>query len=146
MEARVIAVDPSSTNSIFTIRERLSRGEHVAILADRIEVGDRDRSVAVKFLGGVVEFPQAPVIVAGLLSSPVYVVVALRTETTRYRVFVEPLSDGVRIPRSGRDAAADAVMSKYTSCLERYCLMDPYQWFNFFDYWGDADKDPRRST
>lgn len=150
MEDRMIAVDPNSVQSVFAIRERLRRGEHVAILADRIEVGDRDRTVAVSLLGGVVTLPQAPVIAAGLMHCPVYVVVALRRGAGRYRVFVEPLTDRVHLPRKGRDAAVKEVVESYVRHLERYCLMAPYQWFNFFDYWGDADPDPdperRRST
>src|SRR5262249_53597878 len=50
VEAHVIQVDPSSVQSVFTIRERLRRGEHVAILADRIEVGDRDRALSIPLL------------------------------------------------------------------------------------------------
>jgi len=38
------------------------------------------------------------------------------------------------------------VLALYARCLERYCLMAPYQWFNFFDYWGDAEAARRRST
>ena len=27
----------------------------------------------------------------------------------------------------------------YAGRLEHYCLTAPLQWFNFFDYWGDAE-------
>jgi len=146
MEQRMIAVDPSSVQSVFAIRERLRRGEHVAILADRIEAGDRDRKTAVTLLGGRVELPQAPVLLAGILGCPVYVVVALRRSAARYAVFVEPLVERVDLPRNDREAGVRAVVSRYAECLERYCLLAPYQWFNFFDYWGDAEPARRRST
>jgi predicted LPLAT superfamily acyltransferase len=145
MEARMITVDPNSVASVFAIRERLRRGEHVAILADRIEIGDRDRAVRVPFLGGEVSLPQAPMLLAGLLGCPVFVMVALRHGAGRYRVFVESLSERVELPRSGRETAVTEWVTRYASRLEHYCLMEPYQWFNFFDYWGDAAA-RRRST
>jgi predicted LPLAT superfamily acyltransferase len=146
MEQRMIAVDPNSVQSVFAIRERLRRGEHVAILADRIEVGDRDRTVPIAFLGGVVAFPQAQVILAGLLGCPVFVIVALRRGSGRYELFLEPVTERVVLPRRDRDAAVASVVERYAASLERFCLMEPYQWFNFFDYWGDAARERRRST
>jgi predicted LPLAT superfamily acyltransferase len=137
IEARVISVDPSSVHSVFTIRERLRRGEHVAILADRIEVGDRDRALGVPLLGGVAELPQAPILLAGLLGCPLVSAVALRDGPGRYQVHVDVLAERVRLPRQGREQAVAELLTSYARHLERYCLLRPYQWFNFFDYWRD---------
>lgn len=149
LEARVIQVDPGSVQSVFTIRERLRRGEHVAILADRIEVGERDRALAVPLLGGTARLPQAPILLAGLLGCPLVSVVALREGPGRYEVFVEVLAERVVLPREGREAAVAALLARYAGELERHCLRRPYQWFNFFDYWGDEDEaasSSRRAT
>jgi len=137
VEAHVIEVDPGSVQSVFTVRERLRRGEHVAILADRIEVGDRDRALAIPLLGGAVRLPQAPVLLAGLLGCPLVSVVALREGPGRYEVFVDVLAERVRLPRAGREAAVAELLASYAGHLERACLQRPYQWFNFYDYWGD---------
>lgn len=137
-ETRVIAVDPTSVHSVFAIRERLRRGEHVAILGDRIEVGDRDRSISTPLLGGTVELPQAPFLLAGLLGCPVVLVIALRSGPWRYRVFTELMAERVVLPRRERDTAVAALLTTYARRLEHYCKVAPYQWFNFFDYWGDA--------
>jgi predicted LPLAT superfamily acyltransferase len=144
VEASVIQVDPSSVQSVFTIRERLRRGEHVAILADRIEVGDRDRAMRVPLLGGLVELPQAPILLAGLLGCPLVTVVALRDGPARYEVLVDVLAERVTLPRRGRDDAVAALLTAYAASLERHCLRKPYQWFNFFDYWRDdaSEADP----
>jgi predicted LPLAT superfamily acyltransferase len=141
VEARVIHVDPSSVHSVFTIRERLRRGEHVAILADRIEVGDRDRSLEVPLLGGVVELPQAPILLAGLLHCPLVSAVALRDGPGRYQVHVDVLAERVDLPRRGREQAVAELLERYARTLERTCLLRPYQWFNFFDYWNDEAPD-----
>jgi predicted LPLAT superfamily acyltransferase len=136
-EAQVICVDPSSVQSVFTIRARLRRGEHVAILADRIEVGDRDRSLGVPLLGGVVELPQAPILLASLLGCPLVSAVALRDGPGRYQVYVDVLAERVVLPREQRDQAVAELLTNYARRLEHYCLLHPFQWFNFFDYWRD---------
>lgn len=137
-EARVIAVDPSSVQSVFEIRECLARGEVVAILGDRVEVGDRGRTCRVPLLGDPVELPQAPFLLAQLLGCSVLLMLALRVDADRYEVFTEKLADPVPLPRSERDKRVAELLAAYAGRLEHYCLKAPHQWFNFFDYWGDA--------
>jgi predicted LPLAT superfamily acyltransferase len=136
-EARVIQADPDSVESVFEIRRCLERGEHVAILGDRVEPGDRHRSSRVPLLGGAVELPQAPFLLASLLGCPVLMLVALRRGPGRYELFAEPLTDGARLRRPAREEAIDTLLNAYAQRLEQHCLRDPHQWFNFFDYWGD---------
>lgn len=145
IEDRVISVDPDSVHSVFAIRERLRRGEHVAILADRIEIGDRDRALPIPLLGGLVELPQAPILLAGLLGCPLVSIVALRAGPGRYRVHLDLLAERVRLPREDRTAAVAELLTSYAHRLEHHCLAYPYQWFNFFDYWGDAGPETRLS-
>jgi predicted LPLAT superfamily acyltransferase len=137
-ETRVIAVDPHSVDTVFEIRECLRRGELVAILGDRMEPGDRDRSTRVSMFGDSVDLPQGPYLLASLLGSPVFTILAMRESAGRYSVFAEKLSDGIRLPRSERDKAVHEFATAYAGMLERYTARYPYQWFNFFDYWGDA--------
>lgn len=145
IEDRVISVDPSSVHSVFAIRERLRRGEHIAILADRIEIGARDRALAIPLLGGSVELPQAPILLAGLLGCPLVSIIALREGPARYRVELDLLAERVRLPRQGHTEAVAALLTSYARRLEHHCLASPYQWFNFFDYWGDAGSEVRSS-
>jgi len=136
-EARVITVDPGSVQPVFAVRECLRRGEHVAMLADRVEPGDRGRSARVTMLGGTIELPQAPVLLAGMLGCPLMLMVALRDGPGRYRVFAEPLAESVKLPHREREAAVRHILEAYSSRLEHYCSQAPYQWFNFFDYWRE---------
>ena len=138
-EARVITVDPDSVQSVFAVRERLRRGEHVAILADRIEPGDRNRSSRVPLLGCPVDLPQAPFLLATLLECPVAMMVAVRRGPRRYRVYTHVLAERALGPRGEREAVVAELLTAYARWLGHYCTQEPYQWFNFFDYWGDAD-------
>lgn len=138
-EARVIRVTPDSVDAIFEIRERLRRGEIISVLGDRIEAGDRGRVSQVPLLGDPVCLPQAPFLMAGLLGCPVVFMTALRSRSRHYQVHVELLAERVRLPRGEREKRVSELALAFAGRLEHYCMRAPYQWFNFYDYWGDAD-------
>ncbi len=137
MDARVIRVDPASVDSVFAIRECLRRGELVAILGDRIEPGDQNRTIRIPLLGELVKLSQAPFLLAALLECPVLMILAFREGPGRYSVFVEKLADRVGSPRCERDKGVAELLAAYAGRLEFYCKRYPFQWFNFFDYWED---------
>jgi len=137
MDARVIRVDPTSVESVFAIRECLHRGEHVAILADRVEPGEQSRAVRIPLFGDPVELSQAPFLLAALLGCPVLLILAFRERSCRYSVFAEKLAERVDAPRGERESGASELLTRYAERLEHYCKRHPLQWFNFFDYWQD---------
>jgi len=55
--------------------------------------------------------------------------------------FVE-LADFAGLDAAGRDAAVRAALERYVATLEALCREAPYNWFNFFDFWADADGTP----
>jgi predicted LPLAT superfamily acyltransferase len=55
-----------------------------------------------------------------------------------YIVFLVPLADPLVLPRFDRREALERVIERYARRLEEHCLMAPTQWFNFFDFWGQA--------
>jgi len=137
MDARVIRVDPASVDSVFEIRECLRRGELVAILGDRVEPGDQNRTLPVSLFGDPVNLSGAPFVLAALLDCPVLMILAFREASGRYAVFAEKLADRVRLPRGEREQGVAGHLAAYAARLEFHCQRHPYQWFNFFDYWGD---------
>lgn len=138
MDARVIRVDPASIESVFEIRACLRRGELVAILGDRIEPGDQNRSARIPLFGDSVKLPLAPYMLAALLDCPVLMILAFREGPGRYSVFAEKLADRIRLPRSEREKIVAELAASYAARLEHYCARYPFQWFNFFDYWEDG--------
>jgi len=137
-EARIIHAAPGSVAAAFEIRACLRRGEHVAILADRMEANDRGRGARVSLLGDPVELPEGPFLLACALGCPLFWMVALREGPARYRVHAEELAPARRVRPAERNGAAAELMAAYAERLEHYTLQAPLQWFNFFDYWGDA--------
>ncbi len=57
----------------------------------------------------------------------------------RYHVVFEELADFSAIPAGGRNKAVAEAVVRYAALLEKYCRSDPYNWFNFFDYWRGAE-------
>jgi predicted LPLAT superfamily acyltransferase len=135
---RVIQVDGDSMGTVLQIRSCIERGELVAMLGDRVEPADRGRSQTVSLLGGPVEVPEAPYLLAGLLGCPLFFMVALRESGRRYRVIAEVLAERVVFERGARGKRIAELANAYAARLEHHVLRAPYQWFNFFDYWSEA--------
>ena len=138
LRLRVIQVDGDSMGTVLQIRSCVDRGELVAMLGDRIEPADRGRSCRVSLLGGAVEVPEAPYLLAGLLGCPLFFMVALREAGARYRVVAEVLAERVELERGARGKRIAELAAAYAGRLEHHCLAAPYQWFNFYDYWAEG--------
>jgi predicted LPLAT superfamily acyltransferase len=137
VQLRVIQVEPDSMGTVLKIRSCIDRGEIVAMLGDRVEPADRGRTQSVALLGGRIELPEAPYLLAGLLDCPLFFMVALRAPGPRYRVYAEVLSERVDFGRGERDKRIRELAAAYAGRLEHYLLQAPYQWFNFYDLWAE---------
>jgi len=133
---RVIQMDPSSMRTAFEIRACLERGEFVGILADRPPPRIGHRSASVPFLGRPAEFSLGPFLLAAVLGAPLLFAVCVSQDDSRYLAVVEPLWEGEGVPRGERDKLARELLSAYVARLETYCIRTPFQWFNFYDFWG----------
>lgn len=128
-------VDPGTA---IMLQDRVARGEFVIIVGDRTPVTGSGRTSWASFLGAPAPFPQGPYILASLLKCPVQLIFCLK-RTSGYHIVFEPFADEIRIPRREREAVLSAFVERYVARLERYCASDPYQWFNFFDFWRQAE-------
>lgn len=133
---RVVGIEPDGMEHVLTLRERVERGEFVAILADRAELSKR--SAEVSLLGGAVRLPTGPFLLASMLKCPVFLTFGLARGGGRYELYCEPFADPLVIDRRDRDAALAACAARYAERLEHYLRLAPDNWFNFYDYWGDA--------
>ena len=87
------------------------------------------------FLGAPAPFPTGPLRVAAALRRPVIFMTGLYRGGNRYHVVFRELADFSNVTREGRDAAIAAATARFASLLEEYCRSDPYNWFNFYDFW-----------
>jgi predicted LPLAT superfamily acyltransferase len=52
-----------------------------------------------------------------------------------YGLYFEMFAERITLPRRDRQAALTGWAARYAERLESFCLIDPFQWYNFFDYW-----------
>jgi predicted LPLAT superfamily acyltransferase len=138
-EVHAVEVTEIGPEVAIDLRERVARGEWIAIAADRTPVLSQARTARVPFLGADAAFSLGPYIVAALMACPVYVMFCLR-EGDCHRVYFELLAERIELPRQNKEAALAGWASRYACCLERYTLRDPLQWYNFYDYWDEQDQ------
>ena len=121
-------------DAMLRIAERLERGGCVGVLADRT-LGD-EPSEAVTFLGERAYLPSGPMRAAAILRCPVFFMAGLYRGKNNYHVVFERVADFSATSVVGsRHLAVRAAIERYAAVLEQYCRSDPYNWFNFFDFW-----------
>ncbi|MCZ6782707.1 MAG: hypothetical protein O7G30_05285 [Proteobacteria bacterium] len=135
---RVIPLDPSSMRTTFTIRSCIERGEFVAVLADRLSPGARERVAQTTFLGRPTAFPLSPFLLGGVLGCPVFVALCVREGRSHYRTLLRSIGDRSGVPRAEREKYGQDLLERYVAILQEHCIRTPYQWFNFYPFWPKA--------
>lgn len=138
----MMAVTDIGPDTAILLKEKLERGEWIAIVGDRIAVnpqrGGEWRVCWSPFMGQPAPFPQGPFILASLLRCPVDLLFALR-QHDKLRIYCEPFADPLVLPRAERQQALQDAIDRYAERLEFYALQSPLDWFNFFDFWQLPD-------
>lgn len=129
---RVIPI--GSVDALIQAKERLDQGQMIGILGDRVMFDDK--VMRAKFLGKDAAFPAGPFLVAAALRVPVIIFSCLYRGGNRYDEYFELLADEVVLDRKTRAADLQVWVERYAARLEHYCRLAPYNWFNFFDFWG----------
>jgi predicted LPLAT superfamily acyltransferase len=127
-------IEIGTPEAMLRVRESLDRGEMVGILADRAPAGQK--MLEVPFLGEPAPLPTGPLSLCAALGAPVVLFYGICTGARRYEIHFELLADRVVLQRSRRtEDMADWVIC-YARRLESYCRIYPFNWFNFYDFWG----------
>jgi len=135
--AAVIDASLGGTSVALAMAEGAAKGGMVALLADRGNPHEASRIVP--FLGSPASFPVGPWLLASALKIPVVLCFGIYLGGNRYRLVFETFSEGIDIPRACRAEALEAIMARFASRLEHYCRLYPFNWFNFYDFWQEAD-------
>lgn len=122
-----------SLDSMLRIRAALDAGAFVGVLGDRTL--REEPSVRVPFLGAPAAIPTSAMRAAAMLRRPVIFMAGLYRGGNRYHVVFAQLADFSATTPQDRDSAVHAAIKRYVALLEHYCHSDPYNWFNFYDFW-----------
>ena len=145
----LIALKDFGPELMIELKERLERGELIAIAADRLAVPSANsataRTVTVDFMGRPAPLAQGPFILATLLKCPVMAMFALREGDKRV-IYAHELRKEVKVSRPERTAFIQALAQDFAQLLEQHALTHPYDWFNFFDFWQQAPQSPAEDS
>ena len=126
-------------DSMLKIRESLDHGETIGMLADRAISGEK--MIRCEFLGGSAEFPTGPFRLAAILDRPIILMFGLYQGGNRYNIYLEhllklpPEQNPERDEKPERDEEIEQSVQQFAKRLEHYCILSPYNWFNFYDIW-----------
>ena len=120
--------------AMLEVREKLNQGALIGVLADRSF--EDSGNTPVKFLGEQTMLPLGPFRMAAMLRHPVYFMVGIYQGGHRYSIHIESIMD-FSDPDIDREQATHLALTRYVDLLEKYCLLAPYNWFNFFDFWQE---------
>lgn len=130
----LIQVTEITAATAMLMLDKVEAGEMLVIAADRTPVSGEHRVASAEFLGQRAWFPQGPFILATLLKCPVYTMFCLKRQG-RYAILFEPFSEPMIFPKSQRDSVIQQSVRRFAARLQQYCLQEPLQWFNFYDFW-----------
>jgi predicted LPLAT superfamily acyltransferase len=151
VNAMLAAVNPAAKpdvialghmDAMLKIQEYLGRGIFVGVLGDRTLGNEATQEV--EFLGRPARFPIGAMRAAAIMRRPVIFMIGLYRGGNRYHVVFETLADFSAVQPRQRDAAVRVAIERYAGLLEKYVRSDPYNWFNFFDFWRAGDGNDRR--
>jgi predicted LPLAT superfamily acyltransferase len=146
LNAMLAAINPDAATDVIAlghldamlkVQEHLERGTFVGVLGDRT-LGN-EASARVNFLGHPAPFPVGAMRAAAIMRRRVIFMIGLHRGGNRYHVAFEPLADFSTVEPKGREVAVQAAIERYAAMLEKHVRNDPYNWFNFFDFWRGAD-------
>jgi predicted LPLAT superfamily acyltransferase len=128
----VIALGES--HSMLKVKARLDAAYFVGMLADRGLRNDGYRRFP--FLGNAAPFPVGPFRMAILLKRPVVLMLGLYRGGGRYEIHFERLAEAAEFAPGGAGCSVETLMQRYVIRLEHHARAAPYNWFNFYDFWG----------
>lgn len=125
--------------SLFQVQETIAAGGAVGILGDRLSL--EEKKVSCQFLGSTANFPAGPAMLAGIIGCPVVLFFGLYRGGRHYDIYFELFTEKFALGRGDeRQQQLNDWTQHYAERLEYYCRLAPYNWFNFYDFWEQADE------
>ena len=91
-------------------------------------------------VGQPARFPVGAMRAAAIMRRPVIFMIGMYLGGNRYTISFESLADFSQLQSRQREAAVQAAIERYAALLEQHVRADPYNWFNFFDFWRGGDE------
>ena len=130
-------IQVGGAETMLHVKECLDRNGVVGIMGDRVM--QEDQAVFCDFLGCEARFPTGAMRLAHVVRTPVVLFFGLYRGGNRYEVYLESFSEGVQLSHEQRAADLKQWTQRYADRLEAVCRRAPDNWFNFYEFWNDAN-------
>ena len=121
-------------DSLIRVRQHLAEGGCVGLLADR-NLGSEGARI-LDFLGQPAPFPIGPFRLAAMLKAPVVFMAGIYQGGNRFDLSFDTVADFGSVSVTQRDAVMYAAQDRYVELLQEHCRANPWNWFNFYDFWN----------
>jgi len=143
-DMNIVNSEEFDISGFMRFQNTVERGGIVTIAADRTSEKSPDKIVKCSFLGMEAPFPYGSFLLALLLEVPVYYVFSIRSKTfmlhPKYNMFVKKATVLPEyydlLSRTEKKASVRALCREFVSTMESMVTQYPFQWYNFFDFWG----------
>lgn len=127
-------------DSILLIQEFAEQGGLIVAAGDRTSIHHREKSIVKSFLGREAKFPYGVFLIPALVKLPVYFMFGMRSKMSifnpQYNIHIEKSKVDFNCKRTERETRINECCSEFVETLQKFCIMYPYQWYNFFNFWG----------
>jgi len=130
----VIDAGADAGDLALAMHDAAAQGALIGLLVDRAR--STEPVCSATFFGAPAPFPIGPYLIASALELPVVLCFGIYRGGNRYDLYFETFAERIKIPRAGRAAAAAEWAQRYAARLEHYTRLEPYNWFNFYDFWN----------
>ena len=135
----VISSNDFGPDAMVTLMEAVEKGALVVIAGDRTSPHVKEKNLKINFLGKEASFPYGVFLIPALMKAPLYFMFGLREKLSvfspKQNVYIEKCHTDFDCPRSEREERIIKCCREFAACLEKFCLLYPYQWYNFFNFW-----------
>ena len=136
----VITADNIGPQTMVLLEEKIAAGGMIVFTGDRNSVDGKN--LMIPFLGKEAPFPSGIFYMTALINAPVFFVCALRRKELSLKpeyymhVHKSPLS--FDCSRKERHKRSSLLADSFAAFMENYCKEQPFQWYNFFDFWQEG--------
>ncbi|WP_426731793.1 acyltransferase [Myxococcus faecalis] len=138
---QLVEVTDMGPGTAVALEKYVAAGEFVVIAGDRVPV-NASQTVDVEFLGHPAAFPVGPYVLASLFKCPLYLLGCIH-ENGGYTIHFECLAEKVELPRGKRVPVLTEHARRYAGQVTALLKRSPFDWFNFFPFWDQANVSAR---
>ena len=136
----IISAKEIGPGTAILLEEKLANGEIVTIAGDRTSAGNAEKNILIPFLGEEAPFSPGIFYLSVLMNNPVYFIFALRrgdlSIKPEYDMYVNKCPLSFECTKKERLGKSSELARYFARLLESYLKKQPFQWYNFFNFWS----------